>query len=247
MPGFRPARLLAQQRDRVSLLPRMERRQRQSLCSHAINPIANRFQQGPATAVASEPTSTCPAVGPVERLLHATLLLQHVELEVAPRVAPRWPSVWAGVWYSAAQLQDVLPAVHTIGAKLVRSPSPIDSSSAHVTPHLSCKLGQKRRVSSLDSDVEHSYDEQEHEMPESVERDGMILGMKVEDYRALRPGRGSASETGCRTGPSGPSANVSTAGAPFLHASVVHYPLQCPPRQLPSFLLFPCLGIEYRH
>jgi hypothetical protein len=78
-----------------------------------------------------------------------------------------------------------LAAVHTIGAKLVRSPSPIDSSSAHVTAHLSCKLGQKRRVSSLDSDVEHSHDEQEHKMPESVERDGMILGMKVEDYRAL--------------------------------------------------------------
>ncbi|RSH89809.1 hypothetical protein EHS25_001795 [Saitozyma podzolica] len=58
-------------------------------------------------------------------------------------------------------------------------------SSAHVTAHLSCKLGQKRRVSSLDSDVEHSHDEQEHKMPESVERDGMILGMKVEDYRAL--------------------------------------------------------------
>jgi hypothetical protein len=47
--------------------------------------------------------------------------------------------------YSAAQSQDVLPAVDKIDAKLVRSPSPIDSMSTRVTTHLSPKLGQKPR------------------------------------------------------------------------------------------------------
>jgi hypothetical protein len=100
-------------------------------------------------------------------------------------VGPQYGQGSDSLWYSAAQSQDGLPAVDKIDAELVRSPSPIDSLSTHVTTHLSPKLGQKRRESSLDSDVEHSHDEQEHEVPEGVERDGMIWGMKVEDYRAL--------------------------------------------------------------
>jgi hypothetical protein len=45
-----------------------------------------------------------------------------------------------------------LPSTRSmIDAELVRCPSPVDSSSAHLTPNLSPKLGQKRRVSSLNS------------------------------------------------------------------------------------------------
>jgi hypothetical protein len=100
-------------------------------------------------------------------------------------LGPQYGQGSGSLWYSAAQTQDGLPAVNKIDAELVRSRSPISSLSTHVRPNLSPKLRQKRRVSSLDSDVEHSHDEQEHEVPESVERDGMIWGMKVEDYRAL--------------------------------------------------------------
>lgn len=52
-----------------------------------------------------------------------------------------------------------------------------------------------KRSRSLHSDSEfshHSHDEHDehdhehdHEVPEGVERDGMIWGMRVEDYRAL--------------------------------------------------------------
>ena len=87
--------------------------------------------------------------------------------------------------------------------QLVRSPSPI-STVIH-TPHTS--PGQlhkpqlrfsthgrplKRRASSLDSDIHSDHangtdggTEHETEVAEGVERDGMIWGMKVEDYRAL--------------------------------------------------------------
>lgn len=44
-----------------------------------------------------------------------------------------------------------------------------------------------KRSHSIESDYSHSHDEHDHEFhePEGVERDGMIWGMKVEDYRAL--------------------------------------------------------------
>jgi hypothetical protein len=64
--------------------------------------------------------------------------------------------------------------------ELVASPSPILSSRN--SPHHSPKKG-KRRALSMDSNEDH-YD-QDLEVPEGVERDGMIWGMKVEDYRAL--------------------------------------------------------------
>lgn len=82
----------------------------------------------------------------------------------------------------------ISPSVDQIDRRiLVRSPSPIDrpSGSAHITPQRSPKLGQKRRASSMDSDMYHSHDEHDHEVPEGVERDGMIWGMKVDEYRAL--------------------------------------------------------------
>lgn len=74
---------------------------------------------------------------------------------------------------------------------LVTSPT-----SSRPTPHPSPKhfapvsRGTKRRAGSLDStesfdhEVEHEH-EHEHDIAEGVERDGMIWGMKVEDYRAL--------------------------------------------------------------
>lgn len=65
---------------------------------------------------------------------------------------------------------------------IVASPSPLLSSRN--SPHPSPKKG-KRRALSIDSGDDHYGDEQDHEVPEGVERDGMIWGMKVEDYRAL--------------------------------------------------------------
>jgi hypothetical protein len=66
--------------------------------------------------------------------------------------------------------------------EIVASPSPILSSRN--SPHQSPKKG-KRRALSLDSNEDHYEHEQDLEVPEGVERDGMIWGMKVEDYRAL--------------------------------------------------------------
>lgn len=66
--------------------------------------------------------------------------------------------------------------------EIVASPSPLLSSRN--SPHQSPKKG-KRRALSIDSNEDHYADENEHEVPEGVERDGMIWGMKVEDYRAL--------------------------------------------------------------
>lgn len=67
--------------------------------------------------------------------------------------------------------------------EIVASPSPILSSRN--SPHHSPKKNGKRRALSIDSNEDHYGDEQDHEVPEGVERDGMIWGMKVEDYRAL--------------------------------------------------------------
>jgi len=65
---------------------------------------------------------------------------------------------------------------------LVASPSPMLSSRN--SPHCSPKKG-KRRALSIDSNEDHYDQEQDHEVPEGVERDGMIWGMRVEEYRAL--------------------------------------------------------------
>jgi hypothetical protein len=65
---------------------------------------------------------------------------------------------------------------------LVASPSPMLSSRN--SPHHSPKKG-KRRALSMDSNDDHYDHEQDHEVPEGVEKDGMIWGMRVDDYRAL--------------------------------------------------------------
>ena len=74
---------------------------------------------------------------------------------------------------------NISPSIDLIDAVITTSPSPI---GVQPTPQMSPKRGAKRRATSMDSE-EHS--EHEHEVPEGVERDGMIWGMKVEDYRAL--------------------------------------------------------------
>lgn len=79
----------------------------------------------------------------------------------------------------------ISPSVEVI-ENLIRSPSPI---SYEITPLPSPKRGAKRRASSMDSVEADSHDEaelhEEHDIAEGVERDGMIWGMRVEDYRAL--------------------------------------------------------------
>lgn len=66
--------------------------------------------------------------------------------------------------------------------QLTHSPSPINSINH--TPQQSPKRVGKRRLDSLDSAEEHDS-EHEPDVPEGVERDGVIWGMKVEAYRAL--------------------------------------------------------------
>jgi hypothetical protein len=78
-----------------------------------------------------------------------------------------------------AESTNISPSIDLIDAVITTSPSPI---GVQPTPQMSPKRGAKRRAESLDSE-EHT--EHEHEVPEGVERDGMIWGMKVEDYRAL--------------------------------------------------------------
>jgi hypothetical protein len=153
-------------------------------------------------------------------------------------LGPQYGQDSGSLRYSAEQSQDGLPPVDKIDAELVRSPSPIDSLSTHVTPNLSPKLGQKRRVPSLDSDVEHSHDEQEHEVPESVETDGMIWGMNVEDYRALsaRERKRVRNRISARTFRA--KRKREHGRRTFLHASVVHYPSPVPPTSSAMFLVF---------
>lgn len=98
---------------------------------------------------------------------------------------------------SLEAIDDLVPAI-----PISASPSPLVSHRS--TPHHSPKKQGKRlkrRQDSLDSDHDHELDHDhdhdhdhehehehsdlDHEVPEGVERDGMIWGMKVEDYRAL--------------------------------------------------------------
>ncbi|WVQ78746.1 hypothetical protein IAT38_000833 [Cryptococcus sp. DSM 104549] len=97
-------------------------------------------------------------------------------------------------------------SLNLVDHHLTRSPSPVSSHlvSPHASPcHLPAKTRDTRgrtrssggaavkRSHSLhsDSDLSHhshdEHDEHDHDVPEGVERDGMIWGMKVEDYRAL--------------------------------------------------------------
>lgn len=79
-------------------------------------------------------------------------------------------------------LAKISPSSVEVIDEIVASPSPLLSSRN--SPHQSPKKG-KRRALSIDSNEDHYADEHDHEVPEGVERDGMIWGMKVEDYRAL--------------------------------------------------------------
>ncbi|WVR03953.1 hypothetical protein IAU60_000952 [Kwoniella sp. DSM 27419] len=91
-------------------------------------------------------------------------------------------------------------SVTLIDQTITRSPSPLSSNvvSPHASPALrslrdkrGSKSRGKKRSHSFHSDSDLSHDDPDHdhdhepEVPEGVERDGMIWGMKVEDYRAL--------------------------------------------------------------
>jgi len=92
---------------------------------------------------------------------------------------------------STSSHNDISPSIDVVDTQIIRSPSPL---SSQVSPHHSPKTGgggggngcrsHKRRASSMESDLDDEH-ENDHEVPEGVERDGMIWGMKVEDYRAL--------------------------------------------------------------
>jgi hypothetical protein len=77
-----------------------------------------------------------------------------------------------------------MPSIEQVDAQLGGGSGIFTPPSPH-SRGLSIKRerGTKRRADSIDSDELHS--DHEHEVPEGVERDGMIWGMKVEDYRAL--------------------------------------------------------------
>lgn len=82
--------------------------------------------------------------------------------------------------------QQISPSADVIDNQIVeikRSPSPFDSGLNSPHPSPKRKASGKVRSLSMDSDLDLSHDD--HEEVEGVERDGMIWGMKVEDYRAL--------------------------------------------------------------
>lgn len=101
-------------------------------------------------------------------------------------------SIPTSLLVSQPSSSDISPSVDVIDAAIVNpSPSPT-MHSINPTPHASPKhRGAKRRASSMDSADSHDdpeadqLAEHEHDIAEGVERDGMIWGMKVEDYRAL--------------------------------------------------------------
>lgn len=75
-------------------------------------------------------------------------------------------------------------SLNIIDGQLTHTPSPILSRDP--TPHQSPKQKGKRRFDSLDSNEDNEHDsEHEPDIPEGVERDGVIWGMKVDAYRAL--------------------------------------------------------------
>lgn len=81
-------------------------------------------------------------------------------------------------------------SVNLVESDIAHTPSPSPLSSNVASPHESPVLRSRRgikRAHSAESDYSHSHDEHDHEpeVPEGVERDGMIWGMKVDDYRAL--------------------------------------------------------------
>jgi hypothetical protein len=78
------------------------------------------------------------------------------------------------------------PSIDVIESQIANSPSPISLPSRQISPKHSPSKRQKRgrRASSLSSD-DGEGEVDSGEMPEGVERDGMIWGMRVEDYRAL--------------------------------------------------------------
>ncbi|WVO13222.1 hypothetical protein L204_100835 [Cryptococcus depauperatus] len=89
-------------------------------------------------------------------------------------------------------------SINVVDGSLTCSPSPLSSHivSPHASPvRLPKKSRGRRRLGSAvkrshsqhsDSEFSHSHDDDhEPEVPEGVERDGMIWGMKVEEYRAL--------------------------------------------------------------
>ena len=81
--------------------------------------------------------------------------------------------------------QTVSSSVDHVDAEVTRSPSPLSSESS---PQHSPMRGIKRRTSSMDSDLDDEHEtehEHDHDVPEGVERDGIIWGMKVEDYRSM--------------------------------------------------------------
>lgn len=71
------------------------------------------------------------------------------------------------------------PSIELIDRQVNHSPMSYDSATA--SPHASPSRGHKRRQDSLETDD----NEESLEIPEGVERDGMIWGMRVDDYRAL--------------------------------------------------------------
>jgi len=101
-------------------------------------------------------------------------------------------SIPTSLLVSQPSSSDISPSVDVIDATIVNlSPSPT-LHSLNPTPNASPKhRGTKRRASSMDSADSHDdpeadhLAEHEHDIAEGVERDGMIWGMKVEDYRAL--------------------------------------------------------------
>jgi hypothetical protein len=84
-------------------------------------------------------------------------------------------------------------------------------------------------------------------VPESVERDGMIWGMTVEDYRALsaRERKRVRNRISARTFRAKRKREHCRPALPAYLGRA--YPSPMSTSSSPNFLLFPCLGIEHGH
>lgn len=138
----------------------------------------------PSSLASTLPIQLDPRPQPTQRLDSSTLYPQRFFFNT-PSPMSFLASPQEGQDSTASLSQGVSPSLDLIDVRIVRSPSPNDSSSVSIIPPRSRHSEEKHHASSLDFDHEHSYEEHEGEISQPIEREGMSWGMKVDDYRAL--------------------------------------------------------------
>ncbi|ORX36288.1 hypothetical protein BD324DRAFT_608980 [Kockovaella imperatae] len=163
------------------------------------NPFHHHQPEGAASASSSS-SSSVPQVGMKFDRPNAI----HTSLLVSPRKRGKATSQSLPTLITTTQMEtsmdspesyeistpDIKPVVHHIRPPLRSEANAVaSSSSSSGQGHSRRTSTAKRRMSSMDSLMEEpdevDSEHEQYEISEGVERDGMIWGMKVEDYRAL--------------------------------------------------------------